>query len=122
MTIAPPIPYFGGKQKVGPRIASLFPPHGHYVEPYAGSLAVLFSKPHEMLDEPEHRELAQALRQCNATVLLSGYPSALYDELYEGWSRVEFPTGTGQSARGEWSERTEVVWANVPLRRDGHLW
>lgn len=275
MTLAPPVPYFGGKQLLGPRLAALFPPHGHYVEPFAGSLAVLFAKPpspfetvndldgdlvnfwrvlrdqpedlervcaltphsrveqqqsydrdgvddlerarriwvtltqgrggvptrtgwrhyvkpssstgmpaylrayvermgpavarlsnvslecrpalevidrygreqgvllyvdppylgdaratpddnrrrtsryrHEMLDEQEHSELAQALRQCKATVLLSGYPSPLYDELYAGWSRVEFATGTGQSARGEWSERTEVVWANVPLERN----
>lgn len=40
----PPIPYFGGKITAGPAIASLFPPHTHYVEPYCGSLAVLLAK------------------------------------------------------------------------------
>lgn len=40
----PPIPYFGGKMLVGPSIAALLPPHSHYVEPYCGSLTVLFAK------------------------------------------------------------------------------
>lgn len=50
----------------------------------------------------------------------SGYPSALYDELYDGWERVEIAAGTGQ-ARGGYEARTEVVWANRPLERGG-LW
>ena len=42
--VLPPIPYFGGKQALAPWIVSLFPKHGHYVEPYCGSLAVLLAK------------------------------------------------------------------------------
>jgi DNA adenine methylase len=42
--VKPPIPYFGGKMTVGPVIAALLPSHGHYVEPYCGSLAVLLAK------------------------------------------------------------------------------
>lgn len=41
---APPFPYFGGKSSTAERIVGLFPPHGHYVEPFAGSLAVLLTK------------------------------------------------------------------------------
>ena len=41
---APPMAYFGGKQKLASRIAALLPAHGHYVEPFAGSLAVLLAK------------------------------------------------------------------------------
>jgi DNA adenine methylase len=267
--IAPPFPYFGGKQILGPRIAGLFPAHGHYVEPFAGSLAVLFAKQpsametvndldrdlvtfwrvlrdrpdeliravaftphsraefdqshdrdgcddlerarrvhvqltqgrgavgvksgwrhyvkptggtgmpdyltgylrrfgpaverlqhvslecrpaldviatygrdpdvllyvdppylgtaraggndprggtrryrHEMLDADAHRELLTALLDCRAAVVLSGYPSPFYHEYLMAWSRVEFAAGTGQSARGEWSTRTEVLWSN----------
>lgn len=40
----PPVPYFGGKTTLAPAIAALLPPHGHYVEPYCGSLAVLLAK------------------------------------------------------------------------------
>lgn len=40
----PPIAYYGAKVTIGEQIASLLPPHQHYVEPFAGSLAVLFAK------------------------------------------------------------------------------
>lgn len=70
---------------------------------------------HEMLADGEHRDLLTALLACRASVVLSGYPSALYDALLDGWHRREFAAGTGQSARGEWSARTEVLWSNRPL-------
>lgn len=41
----PPFPYAGAKGTVAERIVSLLPDHVHYVEPYAGSLAVLLAKP-----------------------------------------------------------------------------
>lgn len=261
----PPVPYFGGKIKIGPIIADLLPPHSHYVEPYCGSLAVLLAKPPgvhetvndldsvlvnfwrvlrerpedlarvcaltphsraeyqgaldlnavdelelarqvfikltqgrsarlrrtgwrhyvnpagsnagmpgylagyvdrmapvverlqrvsleckpaldiiakygaepsvllyvdppylgttrandnayrcEMRTEAEHRELAEALHAARAAVVLSGYPSDLYDrQLYAGWDRHTIAANTGQG--GEWEERTEVLWSNRPL-------
>jgi DNA adenine methylase len=261
----PPIPYFGGKMTIGPAIAALLPAHSHYVEPYAGSLSVLFAKmpsahetvndldhalvtfwrvlrsrpdefarlcaltPHSRVEyqysvaldaadeltlahqvfvkltqgrsgrlrrtgwrhyinpagcstsmpryleayvdrlapaverlhavtleclpaldiiakygaEPDvllyvdppyvgstrgwgnayrhevrtdgaHRELAEALHAARSAVVLSGYPSDLYDrELYAGWDRHSFPASTGQG--GTWANRTEVLWSNRPL-------
>ena len=41
----PPTQYFGSKGRLGPWIASLLPSHRTYVEPFAGSAAVLFAKP-----------------------------------------------------------------------------
>ena len=41
----PPFTYFGGKTSIAGRIAALLPPHEHYVEPFAGWLAVLLAKP-----------------------------------------------------------------------------
>lgn len=38
------MPYFGGKTRVAAQISSLLPAHQHYVEPFAGSLAVLLAK------------------------------------------------------------------------------
>ena len=69
----------------------------------------------EMLDEPAHAALLNQLRACRAAVVLSGYPSELYDTALAGWDRIEIPTGTGQYARGEWSVRTEVLWSNRPF-------
>lgn len=94
-----------------------------YVDPpYLGSTRGWGSQyRHEMRGEDEHRELAAALLECDASVVLSGYASPLYDELYDGWSRIDIPTWTGQgrgSDRGD--ERTEVIWSNRPLERE-HL-
>lgn len=75
---------------------------------------------HEMYDTGEHRELADALNAARAAVVLSGYPSDLYDiELYAGWHRHEMPSFTGQG--GTWANRTEVLWSNRPLRTDATL-
>ena len=43
-TVKPPFAYYGGKTTLAPKIASLLPAHEHYVEPFAGSLAVLLAK------------------------------------------------------------------------------
>lgn len=65
---------------------------------------------HEMKTDAEHRELAAALADCRAAVVLSGYHSPLYAELYAGWHRYEKPATTG-NAKGDRS-RTEVLWSN----------
>jgi hypothetical protein len=51
----PPIGYYGAKTRLAERIAALLPAHGHYVEPFAGSLAVLLAKP------PSHMETVNDL-------------------------------------------------------------
>lgn len=69
---------------------------------------------HEMRTDDEHRALAEALRSVEASVVLSGYPSELYDlELYPDWHRVEIATQNSQG--GSRSPRTEVLWSNRPF-------
>lgn len=61
---------------------------------------------HELTDE-DHRALATALRNARGMVVLSGYPCALYDELYPDWRRAE-RAALADGAR----KRTEVLWIN----------
>jgi len=63
---------------------------------------------HEMTDD-DHRALATVLRAARGMVVLSGYPSALYDvELYPDWVRHErIHVADGGLFR------TEVVWLNA---------
>jgi DNA adenine methylase len=82
-----------------------------YVDPpYLGTTRSSGSYVVEMTDEQQHRDLADALRGCKASVVLSGYHSPLYDDLFDGWERIEFDTSTGQG--GAWEARTEVLWSN----------
>lgn len=93
-----------------------FPTTLLYVDPpYLGSTRQWGNQyRHEMRSDDEHRELAAALRAVPAAVVLSGYPSELYDvELYPDWHRVEIATQNSQG--GTRSGRTEVLWSNRPF-------
>lgn len=82
--------------------------------PYLRSTRSSGAYRHEMTEQ-DHRDLAAALGECKASVILSGYPSELYDrELYAGWYRTAFTSGTGQNAES-WGNRTEVLWSNRPF-------
>ena len=81
--------------------------------PYLGTTRSSRQYQVEMSHEAEHRELADALRACNASVVLSGYHSPLYDDLYASWHRVELAAFTGQANTA--GRRTEVLWSNRPL-------
>ena len=61
---------------------------------------------HEMVDD-DHRRLAEVLHECTGMVVLSGYPSAIYDELYRDWQTVE-----RKALADGGSERLEVLWLN----------
>lgn len=74
---------------------------------------------HEM-DAAGHAELLRQLRALAGSVVLSGYPSPLYDEALPGWRRAERAT-YADGAR----PRTEVLWINPAgcraLESDGGL-
>ncbi|MEO1064800.1 MAG: DNA adenine methylase, partial [Actinomycetota bacterium] len=60
----------------------------------------------------DHRRWAEALTDARAAVFISGYPSGLYDELYDGWYQTSTSVRTDLGNRGA---RTEVVWSNRPI-------
>lgn len=61
---------------------------------------------HELSDT-EHADLLDALRQLKGMVILSGYPSDLYDQALSGWYRIDRKA----LAHGA-LKRTEVIWLN----------
>lgn len=85
-----------------------------YVDPpYAASTRNSSHYLHEMKTDAEHRDLAATLNATAAAVILSGYHSPLYDELYAGWHVHEFRTVNTQA--GQRSTRVEVLWSNRPF-------
>lgn len=86
-----------------------------YVDPpYLGSTRSWGNNyKHELRTENEHRALAEALGDCAAVVVLSGYPSALYEELYADWDHLDLQATTGNG--GHERARVEVLWSNRPL-------
>lgn len=61
---------------------------------------------HEMTDE-DHERLLRCLRSVEGMVVLSGYPSGLYDDALAGWERHQ-----RQVVADTAKFRTEVVWLN----------
>lgn len=61
---------------------------------------------HEMNDD-QHRELSEVLHNVSGMVVLSGYPSDLYEELYQGWLSID-RKAYADKAR----PRTERLWMN----------
>ena len=64
------------------------------------------------MTEADHQELLDVLRQCKGTVMLSGYPSELYDQALTGWSRHTFDLPNHAANGKEKRRETEVLWCN----------
>jgi DNA adenine methylase len=57
------------------------------------------------MSEADHVLLAEKLNQTKGAVLVSGYHSDLYNELYKGWDMAEKKTVANRAL-----PRTEVLW------------
>ncbi len=62
-------------------------------------------------EECDHIVLLELLRRVPCSVMVSGYPSALYDELLDGWGSVEL------QVMNQGGVRTEKVWLNFTVDR-----
>lgn len=82
--------------------------------PYLGSTRAK-NYAHELLDDGAHHAFAEVCHSVRARLLISGYASPLYEQLFEGWSRLEVAAPTALSGD---TTRTEVLWANYELRDD----
>ncbi len=90
-----------------------------YVDPpYLATTRSSVGYRHELGDGPGHERLAEALHATRCSVVLSGYPSALYDRLYAGWSRVQCSSQTVRG--GVVKESTEVLWIKKSRHRSAN--
>jgi site-specific DNA-adenine methylase len=62
-------------------------------------------------EEQDHRELLRLLKSLPCQVILSGYPSALYDQWLAGWESLEL------QVMNQGGVRTEKVWFNFNPER-----
>ncbi len=73
-----------------------------YVMSTRSKSSVLYST--EMTDQ-DHIQLADALHKVKGMVVLSGYYSSLYEDLYSGWRMIQ-KSATAQNGKG----RVECLW------------
>ena len=64
------------------------------------------------MTEDEHRELAECLHSCKGKVVLSGYPSPLYEELYADWWQLEIEIANHAAGGKSKSREIECLWFN----------
>jgi len=116
---APPLAYHGGKTRLADRIAELLPAHDHYVEPFAGSLAVLLAK------KPSRMETVNDLDH-----LLMTFWRVLRDRPLEmarvcaltPHSRAEHRAAcAAEVAELDDLEQARVVWTMISQSRGGAL-
>lgn len=65
----------------------------------------------EMTDQ-DHTQLAALLTACKAKVVLSGYPSELYERLYNKWRKVEFDIANHAAGGKTKARERECLWMN----------
>lgn len=64
------------------------------------------------MTEGDHRDLLDVVCQCKGKVMLSGYPSELYDRRLAGWTRHTFDLPNNAANGKEKRRETEVLWCN----------
>lgn len=62
------------------------------------------------MNEEDHVHLLDALKQHKGSVILSGYPSDMYDRELTGWNRI-----TKKAYNQNADQRTEVLWCNFDV-------
>ena len=66
----------------------------------------------EMLTDDLHTKFAKACNEAKAKIVISGYDSPLYRELFDGWHRHEMKAPSNLAST---ESPNEVLWSNVPL-------
>lgn len=94
------------------------PPYPHSTRREGNGTAPEHRYRWEMTDA-DHEGLAEVLRGLRGMVIVSSYPSEMYERLYADWRRVEWTSGQyvganhlANKAGSPGQKRTECVWMN----------
>src|ERR1700733_13754003 len=78
---------------------------------------------HTEMTADDHRALAQLLNGCKSAVVLSGYDSQLYAEIYSGWSKSTREIANHAAGGRTKARETECLWikpAKTSRKPNGH--
>lgn len=64
------------------------------------------------MNEEEHYKLGEVLKVCVSKVIISGYPSALYEYVFKSWRRIEFDMPNHSAGGREKTRKRETLWLN----------
>lgn len=62
------------------------------------------------MTQDEHVELGQVLNKCQSKVVISGYPSDLYNEMFSSWRRIEFDIANHSAGGRKKNRKRETLW------------
>ena len=65
----------------------------------------------EMTDD-DHAELLHTIKACKGSIMISGYPNAMYDRELSLWTRHTFDLPNHAAGGVTKARMTEVVWCN----------
>ncbi|MDB4634527.1 DNA adenine methylase [Rubripirellula sp.] len=71
------------------------------------------------MSDAEHKQLGEVLNGCKAKVVLSGYATDLYNDLFSDWTRLEIQISNHSSSKKTKEKKVEVVWTNFSIRDSG---
>jgi DNA adenine methylase len=94
--------------KLYDRIETLFYVDPPYLMSTRSKSSVLYANE---LKEQDHIDLARSLHSLKGMVVLSGYPSILYDQLYSDWRKIS-KSATAQNGKG----RVECLWLSPNIQ------
>ena len=98
------------KKEDGPNtLFYLDPPYLHQTRI---STAVYGSNGQYEMTEEDHRKMLELLSQVKGKIMLSGYPSELYDQALEAWRRHDFILPNNASGGTKKRRMIECLWCN----------
>lgn len=64
------------------------------------------------MTEEEHYVLGEVLNRCVSKIVVSGYPSELYEDIFGSWRRVEFDIANHAAGGRKKERKRETLWLN----------